>query len=496
MKRIIFAILFLLPLMVNSQNMYNVTGLLDNAPSGTARFVGMGGSMGALGANLSVMGTNPAGTALYRSNDFYISGAIDVVENNSTFKGRNSNVKYDGTGLNNIGFLFACELENSPVKFINFGINYGRKGNLRNKFSMDGNPDGFSQQYVIWDLYDMSDNNLSEITPDSYAGFNYNWLALLATDAAVSDIDGVSNQSSYYSEETGGVNVADFNISVNMGDQVYIGATLGYHSVDYSRYSCYTESFDSDDNYSLTNNYRLSGSGVDFKLGVILRPFKYSPFRVGLSVHTPVLYKLLDSSSATIDSRVKEKEYMYETASDLCYGDNLYSAYSLRTPWRFGAAMSYTFGSHFALNAEYEYSNLAKMSFTQKNDISAAQNEEIVSNLKSQHTLRLGAEYTVKKIALRAGYNYISAPFSKDAFKYMGNATITETATEYMNKYGKNVATLGLGYAGKMFYIDLAYMYQSQKSDFYPYYDMEFINPVATVNTKSHSFIIGAGIRF
>ena len=34
---------------------------------------------------------------------------------------------------------------------------------------------------------------------------------------------------------------------------------------------------------------RIKGSGFDVKLGAIIRPFEYSPFRVGLAIHTPIL---------------------------------------------------------------------------------------------------------------------------------------------------------------------------------------------------------------
>ena len=139
------------------------------------------------------------------------------------------------------------------------------------------------------------------------------------------------------------------------------------------------------------------------------------------------------------------------------------------------------------------------MAFSKRTDIGVCQNDEISYNLKSQHTFRVGAELTVKKIALRAGYNYISAPFRSTAFKYMPNATTADTSTEYQNRYAKNIATVGLGYAGKIVYIDVAYMYQHQKSDFYSYYDMDYPDSesrVAKVKTNGHSIIAGIGIRF
>ena len=59
MKRLLYLVL-LLPLGINAQNMYNVSSLFGNDLNGTARYIGMGGSMSALGADMSTMGTNPA----------------------------------------------------------------------------------------------------------------------------------------------------------------------------------------------------------------------------------------------------------------------------------------------------------------------------------------------------------------------------------------------------------------------------------------------------
>ena len=513
MKRIILAISFLLPLLANAQNMYNVAALIENDLSGTARFVGMGGSMGALGGNLSVMRTNPAGIAVYRSNDFYISGVADIVNNKTTFNGMNSSLKNSGIALNNLGFVMACDIKDSAVKFVNFGVNYQRNGNLRNDLSMSGSSQGYSQQFVIEQLYRPYPFDINKITSDSYSGFGYNWLALLAADVDICDVDSnflvypdngelvfAPDKISYHSEMRGGVNVVDFNISTNISDRFYLGATLGYHIVDYSRYTCYYETDEYGEIYSLTNNYKVSGSGVDFKLGAIFRPFKYSPFKIALSVHTPVFYKLADISNATMLGPANDEGRIeIKTNSSFCYGEDLVVAYSLETPWHYSAAMSYTFGNFLAVNAEYEYSAPSSLVFSGNSDISVAQNREILRNMKgSQHTMRLGAELSVKKFAVRAGYNYISAPFKENAFKDLDNASIADTSTEYQNKYSKSIATVGFGYAGKLFYFDMAYMYQAQNSEFYPFYDKDVKSNVAPtgVKTTGHSFVAGIGVRF
>lgn len=49
----------------SAQNAYDAEKLLGNDLNGTARFVGMGGAMGALGGDISVMGSNPAGIGIF-----------------------------------------------------------------------------------------------------------------------------------------------------------------------------------------------------------------------------------------------------------------------------------------------------------------------------------------------------------------------------------------------------------------------------------------------
>ena len=48
-----------------AQTAYDAVRYAGDELNGTARFVGMGGAMGALGADISVIGTNPAGIGLF-----------------------------------------------------------------------------------------------------------------------------------------------------------------------------------------------------------------------------------------------------------------------------------------------------------------------------------------------------------------------------------------------------------------------------------------------
>ena len=56
---------------ISAQTVYDAAKITGKDLNGTARFVGMGGAMGALGGDISTIGTNPAGIGIYRSNDFF-----------------------------------------------------------------------------------------------------------------------------------------------------------------------------------------------------------------------------------------------------------------------------------------------------------------------------------------------------------------------------------------------------------------------------------------
>ena len=67
MKKIIIgvSVLLLTLMQTHAQTVYDAVDFATKDLDGTARFVGMGGAMGALGGDISTMGTNPAGIGIY-----------------------------------------------------------------------------------------------------------------------------------------------------------------------------------------------------------------------------------------------------------------------------------------------------------------------------------------------------------------------------------------------------------------------------------------------
>ena len=154
----LFLLAAMLPMLqvVQAQTSYDASVLLDTDLSGTARYVGMGGAMSALGADMSTMGTNPAGTALYRSWDVAFSfGGNGVTQHTQTDQGRSRTFNAYGS-MDNVGMVIANKNSNTDVlRFVNFGFNYRNVKRFGGKMGMKADLGGLSQtNQMVWQAYD------------------------------------------------------------------------------------------------------------------------------------------------------------------------------------------------------------------------------------------------------------------------------------------------------------------------------------------------------
>ena len=117
---------------------------------------------------------------------------------------------------------------------------------------------------------------------------------------------------------------------------------------------------------------RISGSGFDFKMGAIIRPFEDSPFRIGLAVHTPTFYRLTYTTSAYLESNIwmhnndtgKDEllNSYFDTYKEL-KDMNQNREFRLKTPWKYNVSLGYTVGQNLAIGAEYEYEDYSSVKF-------------------------------------------------------------------------------------------------------------------------------------
>ncbi|MBR1667282.1 MAG: hypothetical protein IJ693_03265 [Bacteroidaceae bacterium] len=474
--------------MAYAQDSYDAQTMTNSDLNGTARFVAMGGALGALGGDISVMSTNPAGTGMYRKSDAAISLS-------GVFTGDGA-MGHDGSrlSLDQGGVLIAFDMDNPSSKglqFVNFGVNYQKKRNfLSNQMKDVRNLNNtFSQTFQIADLC-------------NYAYANDYWGTLADMSASKQGVHdgildesgdygyaGIAAQSAYYERSTYGSNIqADLNLSFNVSDQFFVGASVGVYDIDYDRESFYQELGVDNSVYDFTNWYKTTGDGFDVKLGFICRPIEDSPFRFGAFVHTPTWYRMTDANGASLFLNDEFVSDSYNAEYD----------YKFRTPWKFGVSLGHTVGQNFAIGAEYEFQDFGSAHYSEIDGFNSnyfRNTNEITKNvLRGQHTLKVGAEFKpIEELSLRVGYNYVSSPFKSDAYRTIGYDGIY-TETDYTNWKAINRFTVGLGYRYKSGYVDLTYQYQAQKGDFYAFDDVD-LKPTTIDNNRSQ-LMATFGFRF
>lgn len=504
---------------VSAQDIYKVEQLSTTDLDGDARFVSMGGAMGALGANISAMATNPASTGLYRRSDMALTAGFVTQPSDCTVKvgsGRTA------ASFDQAGFVYSCDLENaSGVKFVSLGFNYHKSRNLKNYIGLNnvalpktmnnGVPMGLSQSWQFADLaldlkgnlLDLGyDNDREQTTPTAIMAYDTYFIdAVDENGESVGDrnvkikdyVPSYANRYDYHRAQWGGVQDYDFNLALNINERVYLGATLGVYNVDSHSALYYAEELYQNGNvndtgeYSMYTEEALTGVGVDGKFGIIVRPIEESPFRVGASITTPTIFDIDSRSYAEMSS-----PYL-DSKGNPSYSDvELTNSYRIRTPWKVDLSAATTIGNRFAIDAEYQFQNVRSAAvrysdnhdyYWQGEDYSSDPylQEEIDSYLKNVHTFRLGAEARLTDlISLRAGYNYVSSPFDKDAYLNLlvdGSSYYYATNTDYVNLGATNRITAGIGFSKRYFYFDIAYMHQMQGADVYAFhynYDNRF----------------------
>ena len=143
-KLLSLAALSLMTLSAYAQETYENTNLIDNDLNGTARYVGMGGAMDALGADISTIGTNPAGIGLFRKSQVLGSfGLISQQDAENFSPGHKNNVSFD-----QIGVVFAKR--SGRNSYVNFAFNYHKSKNFNQILAASDRLNGASQNKLSY----------------------------------------------------------------------------------------------------------------------------------------------------------------------------------------------------------------------------------------------------------------------------------------------------------------------------------------------------------
>ena len=504
-KYIFFAVSLFAALSANAQETYENAKLAGEDLNGTARYVGMGGAMEALGADISTIGSNPAGIGLFRHSNVSLSAGLLMQSDGKEFSnGKKTNLSFD-----QIGGVYTTRT--GQKSFLNFGFNYHKSKNFDYILNAAGSLNGSSQNkqsYIkgilanensggFFVLKDKNGKNVGYVeapspnNPSPNVASTWSQIDYLYWNSLIPGSTGTYNyeKATGYTLDrahTGYIGNYDFAVSGNLNDRVYLGLTFGMKDVNYKGYSEYRENLNNNPGVLVRDERKVTGSGFDITAGVIVRPVAESPFRIGAYVKSPTWYDLTTSNTTGL-------VYAQGTKNKESYISNSYD-FKMWTPWKFGFSLGHTIGNNIALGATYEYENYANINsrvnnggyydyyydqYYESSIPDKNMNAHTKEVLKGVSTLKLGIEYKpVSNVALRMGYNYVGAKYASDRQKDPGLAsfgTAYSSTTDYTNWGEINRFTLGVGYQVKKFNIDLAYQYSAQKGSFAPFSNVKDI---------------------
>lgn len=537
-----------------AQETYESANIATEDVNGTARYVGMGGAMEALGADISTISSNPASIGLFRKSgiNFTVGATSLSGSDGSVAKEFKFDNKKSPMSLDQLGFVYAHEYDSG--NFLNVAFTYRKSRNFNQILSHTGALNGASLNKIPYQKSFIGNANgggyyLDYNDKDDIIGYRdqysddisgcFSQVDYLFNNAFTIDPD--DGNAYYYNgkdylfvrDQKGYIGNYDINISGNQNDRIYWGITFGIKDVNYSHDQVYRDSITNIHNhsagyYDLYDTKYISGHGYDISAGIIFRPIDASPLRIGLSISTPTWYQLKSNNYTRIANHGYDPD-LYDPILDKMgkpigmynkgeYEDN--NEYKVSTPWKFGASLGYTIGNNIALGASYNYSDYSAIdnryitsytyydwyepeSANSKSD--KLMNHHTENSLQGVSTLKLGAEYKpMPELAIRAGYNYVSPIYKTDAQRTTSLDTdgcYYSSSTDYVNWGATNRFSLGVGFIIDDFTIDVAYQHSAQKGDFHPFETITVDGtqnkaPAVEVSNDRDQFLITLGYKF
>ena len=466
----------------------------------TARSAGMSGAFGALGGDLSVLSTNPAGLAVYRGSEFIFTPTLSFTNTSSLFENTKLKEKNSRMNFSNIGYVYTWNLYNEKgLKSINFGLAYNRLSDFNSDAFIDVNA-----QSSMLDEFVMYADGYTPGQLDS-------WRSGLAYDCyAINDYS--DNNTLYYSDYDfyeygqqmirsagyrGSVSEYDISLGANINHKWYLGVTWGIQNTSYDEYYSHGESpFFKDASYSgallqsfrYNSKYLMDGWGMNAKFGVIFRPI--NPLRFGLSVHTPTYHWMrcewATDMSATFDTPPSSDE-----ASTVWYESPISeNKFKISTPWRYNVSAAGVFGGLALLGIDVEYVNYSTIDMLPGRDYKG-NNDEISSGFTNALNLKAGAEFRLGPVSLRAGTAFYGSPY-KDSY-HTGGIPVFDNVVS--NK-GTISYSGGIGFRANTFYMDAAYTYMQYPKYYYDLYEIPEKMLSSVFQRKSNKIIVTFGFRF
>lgn len=467
-----------------SQNILDAYRYSFMTPSGSARYNGLSGAMSAIGADLSTVNHNPAGIAAFWKSEVSGSLGVSAIGNKSTL----INGGTGAIGSNDFkfsvpqgGIVFTTYTPNKSWMSKSFGITYNRQMSYGNEVFYEGNSRGsISERWAALGTgLHPDDLDFLEAGPAYEAGVIYDNEGDFLYEY---DYFRHENEKLYRSQlisSTGSMGELGLTFGGNYMNRFLIGGTVGIDFISYDSEKAYEES-DPEGNVPQFEELRFNeylssdGVGINAKIGAIV---KFTPeISWSIAMASPTIMSLEERYSNTM-------QYVWDDggkkSAEAKSGEGQFE-YSFTNPWRFSTGVGYRIGGRGFVNAEIDYVGYKSSKFKFKNPSISDRNfqndlnRQIDGDFSNSLNFRLGGEMAFSAFRLRAGGFMYGSPYG-----------------DYKNTTG---FSLGFGYRGDNWYLDLAYVNRGNSYNYAPYALLEAIVP--SVDIKNRTSDIGLTIGF
>ena len=507
MKKILaFVFLLSLALQAGAQGWTDALSFSENDYLGTARSVGMGNAMTAVGGDLGSLTFNPAGSAVSTCSQFTITpglsfstvtaqgSLLDNAGNALGFEDRIETRK-GRMGMPNFGAVLVYDTRNKRgLKRVSFGIvgnvtrDYtnrlrasGTNGSTTLAGSLASQADGYSTDVLNGSFYQTgapSWETMVGYQGGLYDNLNGSYVGLTESLLDNGNIVLTDRVGQYYGLERKG---SKYDLLMNFGldfnDRFFVGANIGITTLSYRNDETRSEDALSGIDYGndfksmrMRSSYYDDGSGLYAKIGFIARPF--SGLRIGAAIQTPTLMQVRETYQLDGRSLAEGVEMSQSSPQDEWF-------YNVISPMRVNAGVAYTIGKLALVSADYEYVNYRSMRLSAAYDNDyyydfSDANLDIKDFLGPVHAIRLGGELKPSpELAIRVGYNLTTGA----QYNTLDNGRVVSLTSDERFNQLRSAVSFGIGYSSKgSFFMDAAVRFQYLPNEYltpYWYYYRE-----------------------
>ncbi|MEM1215653.1 MAG: hypothetical protein AAGJ82_08215 [Bacteroidota bacterium] len=471
-----FSLLLLTSVTLVAQNASDALRYSWFDPTGTARHLGAGSALGALGSDFSVMSTNPAGIAWIRKTQLTFSPGLSISNADAVLTNDPAQPLSEDTRIRlnipNAGVV-AC-MSSQSMETFNFGVGITRIADFTDRISYDGSSPG-----SIVQRYSELANTFGLEEPEAAAA---NATEILIEDNGIfftdyTGFEGIPLRRSEEINRRGGIAEITFGFAGNVENRVLWGFVVGSPQLNFSEERTYRETDETGtvpgfETLEIRENLVASGTGLNAKFGLIVRASQ--AVRVGAAIHTPTFFQIDEDFSTT-------REYDYNFNGQAFFGQSMEEGgfnYRIRTPWRLSGSAGVIIQRKGFLSAEVEYVNYASNQFQYEGFSEAERivNQEVSDSLSTSLRLRLGGEFAHQNYRFRAGYGTQNSPITSN----------DDRVQDF---------SLGVGLQKDSYSIDLGYRRSQVTRRLVPYVTSTEPLQLAEADVARNTLILTFGVR-